>query len=338
MSFTNHYAALSLPTDVEILEIKQAHRKLVLEYHPDKVSDHKCVDSAVARFRQAHEAFEVLREPTLRTRYDRKYADELSSYMRTLGKTHGRRKAPLRKAKREGVRKSAKERTAEKKMQKKAAAARKNEKTGRENDDQDFTSEESGARSGNEHHYKEAEAVADQDRKEEAANRRAEAAVNQEKPRTTTADRTRSPHNTNSKGKSEANNQCSTDDANGPNTKSADAPRATKLKPGSAKWQAWYARDKTAAKASGKEAEKTATTAGVTPQFSAHRPAGCSVAVPGIPKVESVRMESYWGRTLGFWELWDDLGDRLEYDSREELGCGWEDFKGDEEEIGGERE
>ena len=58
-------------------EIKQAYRKLALQYHPDR---NKNNPDAVEKFKEATEAYEVLRDPQKRAMYDRYGHEGVSGY------------------------------------------------------------------------------------------------------------------------------------------------------------------------------------------------------------------------------------------------------------------
>ena len=66
MKYKDYYAALGLPRDADLDQIKKAYRKLAREYHPD-VS--KAPD-AEARFKDAAEAYATLKNPEKRAAYD----------------------------------------------------------------------------------------------------------------------------------------------------------------------------------------------------------------------------------------------------------------------------
>jgi molecular chaperone DnaJ len=63
-----YYEVLSISKSADDGAIKASYRKLALEYHPDRNPGDE--DVAV-RFREVQEAFEVLRDPDKRKRYDR---------------------------------------------------------------------------------------------------------------------------------------------------------------------------------------------------------------------------------------------------------------------------
>jgi molecular chaperone DnaJ len=63
-------------------EIKQAYRKLALQFHPDRNKDNP---NAVEKFKEATEAYEVLRDPQKRAMYDR-YGHEGVSGIDGFGK------------------------------------------------------------------------------------------------------------------------------------------------------------------------------------------------------------------------------------------------------------
>lgn len=64
----DYYEVLGVSRDASAAEIKKAYRKLALENHPDR---NQGDDSAVERFKEASEAFDVLSNPEKKSRYDR---------------------------------------------------------------------------------------------------------------------------------------------------------------------------------------------------------------------------------------------------------------------------
>ncbi|MES9879288.1 MAG: DnaJ C-terminal domain-containing protein [Sedimenticola sp.] len=67
MEYKDYYKIMGLKRDASQDDIKRAHRKLARKYHPDvsKVPD------AEAKFKEAGEAYEVLKDPEKRVAYDR---------------------------------------------------------------------------------------------------------------------------------------------------------------------------------------------------------------------------------------------------------------------------
>jgi molecular chaperone DnaJ len=64
----DYYEVLGVPRDADDDTLKKAYRRLAMQYHPDRnVGDME----AEGRFREATEAYEVLRDPHKRQRYDR---------------------------------------------------------------------------------------------------------------------------------------------------------------------------------------------------------------------------------------------------------------------------
>lgn len=69
----SHYAALGLEAGASLDDIKKAHRRLALKWHPDKVADPNdevAVQVATQQFQLVQVAYEVLSDPEKRRRYD----------------------------------------------------------------------------------------------------------------------------------------------------------------------------------------------------------------------------------------------------------------------------
>lgn len=67
MTPRDYYDVLGVERGATADEIKRAYRKLAMEYHPDRNPDDP---SAEERFKEATEAYEILRDPDQRARYD----------------------------------------------------------------------------------------------------------------------------------------------------------------------------------------------------------------------------------------------------------------------------
>jgi molecular chaperone DnaJ len=67
MAKRDYYEILDVPKDASIEDIKKAYRKQALKYHPDKNPGDK---QAEEKFKEAAEAYEVLRDSDKRARYD----------------------------------------------------------------------------------------------------------------------------------------------------------------------------------------------------------------------------------------------------------------------------
>jgi curved DNA-binding protein CbpA len=63
----DHYATLGIGRDASGAEVRSAYRRKVAEWHPDR---HGNSPESQRRFRQIQEAYEVVRDPTKRARYD----------------------------------------------------------------------------------------------------------------------------------------------------------------------------------------------------------------------------------------------------------------------------
>jgi curved DNA-binding protein len=67
VAFRDYYETLGVPRDASSDDIRSAYRKLARQYHPDVNKDPGAED----RFKEIAEAYEVLRDPEKRERYDR---------------------------------------------------------------------------------------------------------------------------------------------------------------------------------------------------------------------------------------------------------------------------
>src|SRR5437867_354710 len=68
MAQRDYYEVLGVPREASEDDIRKAYRKVAFENHPDRNPNDK---SAEHRFKEATEAYEVLRDPQKRAQYDR---------------------------------------------------------------------------------------------------------------------------------------------------------------------------------------------------------------------------------------------------------------------------
>lgn len=67
MAKQDYYEVLGVSKDVDDAELKKAYRRLAMKYHPDRNPDDT---EAIEKFKEAKEAFEVLKSPEKRAAYD----------------------------------------------------------------------------------------------------------------------------------------------------------------------------------------------------------------------------------------------------------------------------
>ena len=67
MSKRDYYDILGVGKNTSEAELKKAYRKLAMKYHPDR---NKGDSSAEEKFKEAAEAYEVLRDPQKKASYD----------------------------------------------------------------------------------------------------------------------------------------------------------------------------------------------------------------------------------------------------------------------------
>ncbi|MBD3319565.1 MAG: DnaJ domain-containing protein, partial [Chitinivibrionales bacterium] len=67
MAKRDYYEVLGVSKDASDDEIKRAYRKLAVQYHPDKNPGNK---EAEEKFRDATEAYEILKDSKKRAQYD----------------------------------------------------------------------------------------------------------------------------------------------------------------------------------------------------------------------------------------------------------------------------
>ncbi len=67
MEYRDYYKTLGVPRDASAADIKNAYRKLAMQYHPDRNPGDKAAEE---KFKEINEAYQVLSDPTKRERYD----------------------------------------------------------------------------------------------------------------------------------------------------------------------------------------------------------------------------------------------------------------------------
>src|SRR3954467_1801673 len=81
----NHYEALGLSPSATEEEVRRAHRRMVMRYHPDRNDD----PAAGLRFQEVQEAYRVLSDPARRARLDAELGAAASAAARDAGESAG---------------------------------------------------------------------------------------------------------------------------------------------------------------------------------------------------------------------------------------------------------
>ncbi len=68
--FQDYYSTLGVSRDADAAEIKRAYRNLARQHHPDK-AEPSARPAAEAKIKEINEAYEVLKDPEKRRKYDR---------------------------------------------------------------------------------------------------------------------------------------------------------------------------------------------------------------------------------------------------------------------------
>ena len=85
MEYKDYYKTLGVPRSADQKEVKRAFRKLAQQHHPDKNPGDK---RAEEKFKEINEAYEVLRDPEKRSKYDQ-FGDSYQQWQRTGGQPGG---------------------------------------------------------------------------------------------------------------------------------------------------------------------------------------------------------------------------------------------------------
>ena len=86
----NYYEVLKIKETASDLEIKEAYKKLVKQYHPDLYINDK--EFAETKIKEINEAYSILSNPEMKSEYDNYLASltkpkpEINSYTRTITK------------------------------------------------------------------------------------------------------------------------------------------------------------------------------------------------------------------------------------------------------------
>jgi curved DNA-binding protein CbpA len=69
----DYYKILEIPSSAKPEKIRDQYRLLVIACHPDKFTDPVAKARAEEKIKEINEAYEILRDPSKRARYDRKW-------------------------------------------------------------------------------------------------------------------------------------------------------------------------------------------------------------------------------------------------------------------------
>jgi curved DNA-binding protein len=81
MEYQDYYKTLGVERNASPEELKRAYRKLAMKYHPDRNLGDKSLEE---KFKQINEAYEVLKDPQKRARYDQ-LGESYNNWQQTSG-------------------------------------------------------------------------------------------------------------------------------------------------------------------------------------------------------------------------------------------------------------
>ena len=76
----NPYEVLCVERDANEKSIKAAYRELARKWHPDSLKDEEAIQHAKEKMQEINEAFDILKDPEKRAKYDEEHPINIYSY------------------------------------------------------------------------------------------------------------------------------------------------------------------------------------------------------------------------------------------------------------------